>query len=149
MPNLRSFLLEHSCKDDPLIASLNLIKSPIQSHSLSFTKIKDLDLDKKIEGLAYMLTLNSRYGGLGYKRGILCLQELAKSLQQNKVGLFVKSFLYPRPPYLEFRVSIYASCVFAFAQICAKFDLLKVSALLFLLSFLFHHAAAPQYQDLI
>ena len=53
-PNLRSFLLEHSCKDDPLIASLNLIKSPIQSHSLSFTKIKDLDLDKKIEGLAYI-----------------------------------------------------------------------------------------------
>ena len=35
--------------------------------------------------------------------------------------------------------------VFAFAQICAKFDLLKVSALLILLSFLFHHAAAPQY----
>ena len=38
--------------DDLLITSPRLIKSPIQSHSLSFTKIKDLDLDKKIEGLA-------------------------------------------------------------------------------------------------
>ena len=40
---------------------------------------------------------------------------------------------------------ILLSFLFAFAQICAKFDLLKVSALLILLSFLFHHAAAPQY----
>ena len=39
----------------------------------------------------------------------------------------------------------YALRVFAFAQICAKFDLLKVSALLIVLSFLFHHAAATQY----
>ena len=30
--------------------------------------------------------------------------------------------------------------IIAFAQICAKFDLLKVSALLLILSFLFHHA---------
>ena len=51
-PNLRSFLLEHSCKDDPLIVSPNLIKSPIQSTVYHFTKGKDLDLDKKIEGLA-------------------------------------------------------------------------------------------------
>ena len=40
----------------------------------------------------------------------------------------------------------YALRVFAFAQICAKFDLLKVSALLIvLLSFLFHNSAVPQY----
>ena len=52
MPNLRSFLLENSCKDDPLIVSPSLIKSPIQSYCLSFTKEKDLALDKKIEGLA-------------------------------------------------------------------------------------------------
>ena len=32
-----------------------LIKSPIQSHSSSFTQTKDLDLDKKIEGLACII----------------------------------------------------------------------------------------------
>ena len=119
-PNLRSFLLEHSCKDDLLIPSPRLILI------------------------------------------LICCNDLAKSYRP-RIPL-----LYPRYPYLEFRVSIYANpsiflsksrfsvlvnermigvlvILFAFAQICAKFDLLKVSALLVLLSFLFHHAAAPQY----
>ena len=45
---------ENSCKDDLLIVSLSLIKSPTQSLILSFAKTEYLDLDKKIEGLAYM-----------------------------------------------------------------------------------------------
>ena len=53
-PNLRSFLLENSCKDDLLIVSPSLIKSPEQSHCLSIIRGKDLNLDKKIEGLAYI-----------------------------------------------------------------------------------------------
>ena len=54
-PTLRSFLLEHSCKDDLLILSPRLIKSYKTPISLLFTKTENLDLDKKIEGLACIL----------------------------------------------------------------------------------------------
>ena len=55
LSTLRSFLLEHSCKDDLLIPSPRLIKSLTTPIILSFTKTENLDLDKKIEGLAYIV----------------------------------------------------------------------------------------------
>ena len=43
----------------------DFIKSPIQSHILSFTKTEYLDLNKKIEGLAYIISLSCNHS-LGF-----------------------------------------------------------------------------------
>ena len=127
-PNLRSFLLEHSCKDDLLFTSPRLL---ICCNDLAKSYSHRIPL------------LYPRYPYLEFRVSIYRQSSentsCPKNNQLDKLGDCVGDY---RSVLIRMTLSwAYASCVFASAQICAKFDLLKVSALLVLLSFLFHQTS--------